>query len=142
MKRILLFLVIAAIVIFLLIQLVPFGHDHTNPATTSEPTWDSPQSRQLVKDSCFQCHSNETVWPWYSNIAPASWLVSFDVANGRRRFNFSEWNTNPGELNEMVGSIQEGEMPPIQFWIFHPSARLNNQQKQDLIQALQNSIKW
>jgi hypothetical protein len=141
MKRILLFLVIVAIVIFLLIQLVPFGHDHTNPATTSEPAWDSPQSRQLVKDSCFQCHSNETVWPWYSNIAPASWLVSLDVVNGRDKFNFSEWNTNPGELDEMVEAVQEGEMPPIQFWIFHPGARLNDQQKQDLIQALQSSIK-
>jgi mono/diheme cytochrome c family protein len=141
MKKILLYLVIAAIVIFLLIQLVPFGHDHTNPATTAEPAWDSPQSRQLVKDSCFQCHSNETEWPWYSNIAPASWLVSLDVANGRSRFNFSEWDTNPGELDEMIGSIQEGEMPPIQYWIFHPSARLNDQGKQALIQALQNSIK-
>lgn len=141
MKKTLLYLVIAAIVVFLLIQLIPFGRDHTNPATTSEPVWDSPQSRQLVKDSCFQCHSNETVWPWYSNVAPASWLVSADVASGRRRFNFSEWNTNPGELNDMVSSIQEGEMPPIQFWIFHPSARLNAQAKQALIQALQNSIK-
>ena len=141
MKKTLLFLVIGAIVIFLLIQLVPFGHDHTNPATTSEPAWDGPQSRQLVKDSCFQCHSNETVWPWYSNVAPASWLVSLDVINGRDKFNFSEWNTNPGELDEMIGAVQEGEMPPIQFWIFHPSARLNDQQKQDLIQALQNSIK-
>jgi hypothetical protein len=141
MKRTLFFLVIGAIVIFLLIQLVPFGHDHTNPATTSEPVWDSPQSRQLVKDSCFQCHSNETAWPWYSNVAPASWLVSIDVANGRSRFNFSEWNTRPGELDEMIGSIQEGEMPPIQFWIFHPGARLNAQSKQALIQALQNSIK-
>ena len=141
MKKTLLYLVIAAIVIFLLIQLVPFGHDHTNPATTSEPAWDSPQSRQLVKDSCFQCHSNETVWPWYSNVAPASWLVSIDVINGRSQFNFSEWNTNPGELDEMIGEIQEGGMPPIQFWIVHPSARLNAQQKQDLIQALQNSIK-
>ena len=141
MKRILLFLVIAAIVIFLLIQLVPFGHNHTNPATTSEPAWDSPQSRQLVKDSCFQCHSNETEWPWYSNIAPASWLVSIDVINGRSQFNFSEWDTNPGELDELVEEIQEGGMPPIQFWIFHPSARLNAQAKQALIQALQNSIK-
>lgn len=141
MKKILRNLIIAAIVIFLLIQLVPFGHNHTNPPTTSEPAWDSPQSRQLVKNSCFQCHSNETEWPWYSNVAPASWLVGIDVANGRSRFNFSEWDKNPGELDEMIGSIQEGEMPPIQYWIFHPSARLNDQAKQALIQALQNSIK-
>ena len=141
MKKILRYLVIASFVIFLLIQFIPFGHDHSNPATTSEPAWNTPQSRQLVKESCFQCHSNETVWPWYGNIAPASWLVSFDVIRGRNKFNFSEWNTNPGELDEMIESIQEGEMPPIQYWIFHPSSKLNDQQKQDLIQALKNSVK-
>ena len=141
MKKILRYLVIAAIVIFLLIQLVPFGRDHSNPATKSEPAWDTPQSRQLVKENCFQCHSNETVWPWYSNVAPASWLLSFDVTKARAKFNFSEWNTNPGDENELTEAIQEGRMPPIQYWIFHPSSKLNDQQKQELIQALTNSIK-
>ncbi len=125
---------------FLLIQLVPFGHNHTNPPTVSEPNWSSQQARALVKEHCFQCHSNETEWPWYSNVAPASWLVSMDVIAGRGKFNFSDWNSNPGELREMVGAIQEGEMPPIQYWIFHPNSRMNDQQKQDLIAALQSSV--
>ena len=125
---------------FLLIQLIPFGHNHTNPPSVSEPNWSSPQARADIKEHCFQCHSNETNWTWYSNIAPGSWLIAMDVIAGREAFNFSDWNNNPGELREMVGAIQEGEMPPIQYWIFHPNARLDSQQKQDLITALESSI--
>ena len=128
------------ILVFLLIQLIPFGHTRTNPPVVSEPDWSSPQARALVKQHCFQCHSNETNWTWYSNIAPGSWLIAYDVIEGRQKFNFSDWNNNPGELDEMIEAIQEGEMPPIQYWIVHPDSRMNAQQKQDLINALKNSI--
>jgi hypothetical protein len=138
--RLALILVGGAIGLFLLIQLIPFGHNRTNPPVVAEPKWSDPQARSLVKEHCFQCHSNETQWTWYSNIAPGSWLIAFDVIAGRGKFNFSDWNKKPGELNEMVGAIQEGEMPPIQYWIFHPSAKMDTQQKQDLINALQSSI--
>ena len=124
----------------LLIQLIPFGHDHTNPPIVAEPKWSSPQARALVKEHCFQCHSNETQWTWYSNIAPASWLIAEDVIAARSRFNFSDWNKNPGELDEMKEEIQEGAMPPIQYWAFHPSSRMDQQQKQDLIHALESSV--
>lgn len=141
MKKVMGYAVVAGAVLLGLIQLIPFGHNHTNPPAVSEPTWDSPQTRQMAKDHCFQCHSNETLWPWYSKIAPASWLVSLDVVAGRSKFNFSDWNANPGDLNEMVEAITEGSMPPIQFWIFHPSSRLNDLQKQDLIKGLEASLK-
>lgn len=132
---------IAAVVVFGLIQLIPFGHDHTNPPIVSEPNWSSPQARSLAKEHCFQCHSNETEWPWYSNIAPGSWLIAMDVIEGRRKFNFSDWKNNPGEIDEMAEVIQSGEMPPIQYWVFHPNSRMNDQQKQELIQALESSVK-
>ena len=128
------------VLVFLLIQLIPFGHTRTNPPVVSEPSWSSPQARVLVKEHCFQCHSNETNWTWYSNIAPGSWLIAMDVIEGRQQFNFSDWNNNPGELDEMIEAIQEGEMPPIQYWIVHPSSRMNDQQKQELIDALKSSI--
>jgi mono/diheme cytochrome c family protein len=140
-KKLSLILVGAALAVFALIQLIPFGREHVNPATVSEPQWSSPEARALVKQNCFQCHSNETNWTWYSNIAPASWLIQWDVNEGRQKFNFSDWNKNPGELDEMVQVIQEGEMPPVQYTIFHPSAVLNAQQKEALIQALKSSIR-
>lgn len=128
------------IVGLLLIQFIPFGHNHVNPPTLSEPGWPNSQARAVVKEHCFQCHSNETQWTWYSNIAPASWLISFDVIEGRQRFNFSDWKDKPGELDEMIAAVQEGEMPPVQYWIFHPGARMNSQQKQELISALEGSV--
>ena len=135
------YLVLVGLVVLGLIQLVPFGKTYTNPPVVSEPKWDSPQTRQMAKDYCFQCHSNETDWPWYSKIAPASWLIALDVQNGRAKFNFSDWNNHPGELNELIGSLNEGEMPPIQFWIFHPSSKPNVQQKALFIQGLQATLK-
>jgi hypothetical protein len=141
MKRIVLIVVVVGVVLFGLIQLIPFGHNHVNPPTVSEPTWSSPEARALVKEHCFQCHSNETEWPWYSNIAPASWLIQMDVNLGRDKFNFSDWKNKPGEVDEMRGEIQEGGMPPIQYWMFHPNSRLSDQQKQELINALESSTK-
>jgi hypothetical protein len=90
----------------------------------------------MAKDHCFQCHSNETEWPWYSNIAPASWLISMDVIEGRGKFNFSDWGNNPGELGELIEVTQSGEMPPIQYWIAHPQSRLTEAQKATFITGL------
>ena len=139
-KKLALILIGGAVILFLLIQLVPFGHSRTNPPVVSEPHWSSPQARALVKDRCFQCHSNETNWTWYANIAPGSWLIAMDIMEGRKEFNFSDWEKNPGELDEMIENIQDGEMPPIQYWIFHPGSKMNDRQKQELIDALQSSI--
>lgn len=134
-------LVAGAIGLFLLIQLIPFGHNRTNPPVVSEPNWSSPAARALVKEHCFQCHSNETNWTWYANIAPGSWLIAYDVIEGRDQFNFSDWNNNPGELDEIIEVIQDGEMPPIQYWIFHPNSKMDAQQKQELIDAMNSSLK-
>jgi len=141
MKKWIIRLLIVALVVFVLIQLIPFGHDRTNPPIVAEPNWSSPASRALMKEHCFQCHSNETNWTWYANIAPGSWLIAFDVIEGRQKFNFSDWKNHPGELDEMVNAIRSGEMPPIQYWIFHPNSKMNDQQKDELIQALESSIK-
>ena len=94
--KIVLWVVVALIVGFGLIQLVPYGRDHTNPPVTSEPAWDSPQTKALAQKACFDCHSNETVWPWYSSIAPGSWLIYRDVVEGRGNLNFSEWPATGG----------------------------------------------
>jgi hypothetical protein len=71
----------------IVIQVIPYGRDHTNPPVIEEPVWDSAQTRDLAVRACFDCHSNETVWPWYSNVAPLSWLVQSDVEEGRETLN-------------------------------------------------------
>jgi len=134
-------LIAIAIAIFLLVQLVPYGRDQVNPAVVSEPKWDSQQTRLLAKRACFDCHSNETYWLWYSKIAPISWLVYRDVIEGRRRMNFSDWQSlrleEPGEIGSV---IQEGEMPPLQYLLMHASARLSVNEKSQLITGLFNTI--
>src|SRR5581483_2821093 len=85
-------LLAAGAALFLLAQAVPYDRSHTNPPVTAEPRWDSPQTRELAARACFDCHSNLTTWPWYSNVAPISWLVQRDVDGGRSALNFSEWN--------------------------------------------------
>lgn len=138
-KKTLLYIVIGGLVLFAMIQLIPI--DRANQPTTVEPKWSTPEARALVKEHCFQCHSNETEWPWYSYVAPASWLIKWDVVNGRDKFNFSVWDKHPGELDEMIGEIQEGGMPPLQYTLFHPNSKLDAQQKQTLIDALTASFK-
>jgi hypothetical protein len=141
-KKNIMWIVIVIVALGLLIQVIPIGWNHTNPPVINEPAWDSPQTLALAKRACFDCHSNETTWPWYSNIAPVRWLVYNDVVEGRSRMNFSDWTgrfqPNAGEI---VGVIQEGEMPPAIYLPMHPTARLSAAEKQQLIDGLTNSLK-
>ena len=89
-KKIILWAVVALVLLGLLIQLIPLSGRGNNPAVVSEPKWDSPQTRALVKRACFDCHSNESRWPLYAYVAPVSWLIYNDVMEGRSRLNFSE----------------------------------------------------
>ena len=139
MKKILFFALIGLFALVLLIQLVPYGRQHANPPVVQEPQWDSPKTRELVQKACFDCHSNETVWLWYSNVAPVSWLVQRDVDEGREKLNFSDWG-RAREKDEIIEVIQEGEMPMPIYLIMHPEARLTSTEKEALISGLQATI--
>jgi mono/diheme cytochrome c family protein len=127
---------VAGLVIALLaIQLVPYGRAHTNPPVDAEPAWDSAATRALAVTACYDCHSNQTEWPWYTNVAPLSWLVQRDVDEGRAALNFSEWG--PGqEGEEAAESVSEGEMPPFVYTLTHPGAALSDADRQSLILGL------
>ncbi len=147
----------------ILIQLIPTWLLQKNPEVLAEPNWDSPQTRELAQRACFDCHSNETVWPWYSRVAPVSWLITFDTLRGRQHLNFSEWGVasagggeegeegegfegfegrEGGEGAEESGElIQSGEMPPAIYLVMHPNASLTDAEKALLIQGLEASLK-
>jgi cytochrome c551/c552 len=140
-KKAILWVLIGLIVLGLLIQLIPLPGRGNNPPVVSEPPWDSPQTRALAKRACFDCHSNETVWPWYSYVAPVSWLVYSDTMRGRSRMNFSEWNTHSRDVRDITEEIQSGGMPPAKYLLMHPDARLTDAEKGQLITGLTNSLK-
>ena len=124
------------VVALLAIQLVPYGRDHTNPPVTGEPPWDSAATRATAVTACFDCHSNETRWPWYSNIAPISWRLQQHVDEGREKLNFSEWGTGEQESDDIVDVVREGEMPPWDYLLLHPEARLSAEAQQAFLDGL------
>ena len=134
MKKVLKYAGISLGAIFLVIQI--FQVDHTNPEVRSEPPWDSPRTRELAKKACFDCHSAETNWPWYSYIAPASWKVFNNVKNGRRHFYFSEYPVGTKKPEEAIEEIEKGSMPPSDYLLLHSEAKLTPLEKAELIKGL------
>jgi len=113
------------------------------PARTNPPLDPAKELRapepvmSIVQRSCQDCHSNRTVWPWYSQVAPASWLLAKDVRDARKELNFSEWATftprrTARKLEEICEMVEEGEMP-LWFYIpLHPSAKLSDADRKTL----------
>ena len=132
---------IITLLLLVAIQFIPYGKDHTNPPVIAEPNWDSPQTRALFMRACGDCHSHETKWPWYSNIAPISWLVYHDVVEGREHFNISAWgHQKKNEGEDAAEELEEGEMPLKPYLLAHPEARLNKQEKTLLIEGLKKTF--
>jgi hypothetical protein len=133
--------VLAAFALFLIIQVVPMGVNHVNPPVLSEPSWDSPETVALHRRACADCHSNETVWPWYSNVAPMSWLLQKDVDEARSGLNFSEWEGQKRIDARLVRDmIETGAMPPSRYVMLHPEARLSQAEKEQLAQGLEKTL--
>lgn len=126
----------ALLVAFVAIQFLPIGRDRANPPVVAEPVWDSPQTRATFMRACGDCHSNQTRWPWYSAIAPASWLIARDVREGRAEFNISEWGRADNEGDDAAKLVQNGEMPPWFYLPLHPEARLSPAEQQQFIAGL------
>jgi len=118
---------LAVLVLVIAIQFVPV--ETTNPPVESGiPTM--PEVRAVLRRACYDCHSNETVWPWYSRIAPLSWVLARDVREGRAELNFSTWNrystqAQVKKLQESWVYETEGQMPPWFYLPAHRDARLS-----------------
>lgn len=115
-----------------LVQLVPV--DRTNPPVERD-IFIAPELEALLRRACYDCHSNETVWPWYGYVAPVSWLVARDIEEGRKHLNFSTWDryADPKRrrklLKDTEDEIEDGEMPPRNYLAMHPEARLSKEER-------------
>lgn len=130
------------IVLVLLVGMQIFRPDRTNPPEDASRTLFAamdvpPDVARILQTSCIDCHSNRTEWPWYSNVAPASWLVTDHVSEGRHEMNFSTWADLSDHrarklLGEICEEVEEGKMPiPNYLWL-HREAALSEQDKATL----------
>ncbi len=107
--------------------------ERTNPPVTGS-LQTPPEVEAILRRACYDCHSNETVWPWYSHLAPVSWLLHRDVVEGRRHVNFSEWNTVPADkrarrIKNVAQQAKQGDMPPWFYLPMHPKAHLSDEDR-------------
>ena len=86
--------------------------------------------------ACGDCHSNETTWPWYTNIAPASWLTQHHVDEGRQKLDVSTWGSGEQEADHAARVVQDGSMPPWDYLLLHPAARLSDADRQALVDGM------
>ncbi len=134
-------LLAALLIVFVLLQF-------TNPARTNPPVIRDmaadnpppPEVAAMLRSACYDCHSDETRWPFYSHIAPISWTVASDVREGRQHVNFSEWPQDPKaaakKFEHMSDEVDDGDMPLAKYTLIHRDARLTDAQKKQLVQWL------
>lgn len=122
------------IIIIILIALAGLFAPRSNPPVERTIAWDSTATRKQFMISCGDCHSNETSWPWYSYVGPMAFFVTHNVNEGREHFNISQ--SKMGEADECIEEIQEGEMPPWDYLIFHTEANLNDTSKDEFLNGL------
>ena len=135
--------------LLVVIQFVPI--DRTNPVSDEKSDFITinnmpPTIASQLMNSCYDCHSNQTVWPWYSRVAPVSFIIRNHVSEGRRHLNFSTWDSysfikQQKKLDGCVEMIQEGEMPLAGYVPFHPKAKLTGDAKEELINWLKSQIR-
>ena len=127
-------IVLGLVVVAMAIQFVPVQRS-TPPVETEVPA--PANVRAILRRACYDCHSNETLWPWYSHVAPFSWLLARDVRSGREELNFSTWNRiatqkQVKKLKESWEEVAEGEMPPWFYLGIHRDAVLSAEDRQAL----------
>jgi cytochrome c551/c552 len=140
MLRLLKTILILGVVVFAGIQVL-------RPARTNPPVDESqtifartqmtPQASAILNRSCNDCHSNKTVWPWYTNVAPLSWWLTNHVNEGRSNLNYSEWGKLPADrqdrkLRQICDQVEDGNMPLSSYLPMHPQARLSEEDKKTL----------
>ena len=130
---------LAGLLLFALVQAVPYGRSHDNPAPTRELRFNSATTDRLFTAACGDCHSDRTTWPWYSNLAPVSWLVLNDVETGRRILDVSQWDRSQPSLDEVLEAVSDGGMPPIQYKLIHGASRLSATERSALVDGLRAS---
>jgi hypothetical protein len=126
---------IAGIVVVAAIQLIPVRR--TNPPVTADVSAPA-EVETILRGACYDCHSNETRWPWYSRVAPVSWFIAHHIEEGRGDLNFSEWpvydfKAQDEAFEDIRKQVSQGKMPLRSYRIMHPEARLTDAQRKVIL---------
>ena len=138
--KIVIYSLITLVVVLFIINSIPVNM--SNPPITSDIK--TPDNvKKILRESCYDCHSNETTWYWYTEYAPISWLIAHDVNEGREYLNFSTWDKYSTKekkelMHESIETIQEGEMPMKIYELMHPNSKINK----DELNTLTSWIKY
>jgi hypothetical protein len=127
--------ILALIILLVIAQFVQ--PKRTNPPVVASRSLEAhlpvpAQVSTILKRTCYNCHSSDTLWPWYSHVAPISWLVISDVNEGRSHINFQDWEAqeNPKEASEHIGlickEVRDATMPPLSYRVVHKESRLSS----------------
>jgi mono/diheme cytochrome c family protein len=135
-------ILVVLVVLLIAAQVVPVNRENppADPARDFYTTEKVPQNLRAIFDrSCANCHSNQTRWPWYSHVAPVSWLVANDVHEARHHVNFSEWGNYDAkkrdhDIEEICNEILEGDMPDTKYTLIHRNARLSQEEREAVCQ--------
>jgi hypothetical protein len=136
MKKLIKIVLFSLLGLFVIVQFSLI--DHSNPPVVREPSWDSPQTRAFAERACFDCHSNLVKYPWYSYIAPVSWMIHSHLTEGKEELNFSEWTGNENGV-EIIKTILKGKMPLWEYKLLHPEARLTKVEQESFIAGLKRT---
>ena len=144
MRRFLLLLGGLTFSAFLAAQLVRPPEPSAALDVDARTVWQDPSVpadvRAILRRSCADCHSIETRWPWYTHVAPASWLVANDVRNARARLNLSNWPRQPDIEKAGIGDVIVNRlMPPRRYLLLHPDARLSDAERKAIVNWIQNT---
>jgi hypothetical protein len=132
--------ILCVFVLLIVIQLIPIKRDNP-PAPSSSSIYTTgnvpPDVHSVLDRSCNNCHSNQTVWPWYSYVAPFSWILAHDVHQARTHMNFSEWSTyspkkREEKLEEICEQVMNGVMPDGKYLLIHRKAKLTQEQRESI----------
>jgi Haem-binding domain len=141
---------VATGVLLLAVQFVPVNRDSpsVDPSRTIYASQPVPAGVEAVLErSCKDCHSNETSWPWYAYVAPASWVVARDVHQARNKMNFSDWGSYSAQrkedrLEEICEQLTNGDMPDRKYTIFHRNARITPEERAAVCQWTEDSRQY
>ena len=135
-------IILSLAAVFLLAQLIRI--DKSNPSVRSDLA--SGSAKPVLHRACYNCHSNETIWPWYSSVAPTSWLVGSDVRGARSHLNFSEWGTYDSgtrshKLRAIAEEVKGGDMPPWYYSFVHRDSRLSASDRNQILAWVEETIR-